>query len=158
MYVRLAFSVAMNVNPEILIIDEVLTVGDEHFQKKSLEKMMEFKEAGKTIIFCSHALYYVKQLCSQAIWLKGGEIAARGDAAQVIDAYVSYQREKDKTKKFVDKEGKTKKIIAEIVGIEILVCQKKNFFTMNFWFLCVCRCLCFHCIPQNAFRLKMPSR
>ncbi len=131
MFVRLAFSVAMNVDPEILIIDEVLSVGDEHFQKKSLQKMMEFKEAGKTIIFCSHALYYVKQLCSQAIWLKGGEIAARGESGKVIEDYVNYQRGKDREEKTEKKEKKEKKPIAEITGIAVLDEKKQSVREIN---------------------------
>jgi len=69
MYMRLAFSVAVNVDPDILVIDEALAVGDGHFQKKCIEKIREFQQAGKTILFCSHSLYYISSICSRALWL-----------------------------------------------------------------------------------------
>jgi len=63
MYMRLAFSVAVNVDPDILVIDEALAVGDGHFQKKCVDKIREFQQEGRTILFCSHALYYVSSIC-----------------------------------------------------------------------------------------------
>lgn len=87
MYVRLAFSVVTTVDPEVLIIDEALSVGDQHFQKKSLDRMQAFRDAGKTIVFCSHNLYQVKELCNKAIWLKNGKLVQFGDASEVVDNY-----------------------------------------------------------------------
>src|SRR5437762_11868630 len=78
MYMRLAFSVAVNVNPDILIIDEALAVGDGHFQKKCVDKIREFQEAGRTILFCSHSLYLVSSLCRRTMWLDHGRVMRWG--------------------------------------------------------------------------------
>lgn len=94
MYIRLAFSIATSVDPEILIVDEALSVGDEYFQKKSIDRMMDFKAAGKTILFCSHNMYYVQELCSMAIWLHKGRIRSSGDTDGVVMDYLNYEREK----------------------------------------------------------------
>lgn len=90
MYVRLAFSVATSVEPDILIIDEALSVGDGDFARRSFERIMAMKEAGKTILFCSHSLYQVEALCTQAIWLDKGQIKATGKPSIVIPAYQSF--------------------------------------------------------------------
>ena len=74
MYMRLAFSVAINVDADIILIDEILAVGDQHFQEKCMDKMLELKKTGKTIVFVSHSAGAVKFLCDRAIWLKDGEI------------------------------------------------------------------------------------
>jgi lipopolysaccharide transport system ATP-binding protein len=87
MYVRLAFSVATSVSPDILVIDEALSVGDGEFSRKSFDRIMAMKEAGKTILFCSHALYQVEALCNKAIWLEGGKMARVGAPAEVVMAY-----------------------------------------------------------------------
>lgn len=91
MFVRLAFSVATAVDPDILIVDEVLSVGDLHFQKKSTDKILSFKEKGKTIIFCSHTMYHIARLCDRVIWLKNGKIEMEGKPLEVIQAYETYQ-------------------------------------------------------------------
>jgi homopolymeric O-antigen transport system ATP-binding protein len=95
MNVRLAFSIATCVNPEILIIDEALSVGDQHFQKKCIDRMMHLREDGKTILFCSHSLYLVQELCNRSIWLKNGGMEMIGKTAGVINAYNDWMREKD---------------------------------------------------------------
>lgn len=87
MYVRLAFSVATSVNPDILIIDEALSVGDGEFSRKSFDRIMAMKEAGKTILFCSHALYQVEAICNRAIWLVDGKDAMFGKPSKVVMAY-----------------------------------------------------------------------
>ncbi len=87
MYVRLGFSVAVNVDPDILLVDEVLAVGDESFSRKCLDRMTNFKKAGKTIILVTHDLPTVERFCDQALWLDSGCIQALGDPRQVIDAY-----------------------------------------------------------------------
>jgi homopolymeric O-antigen transport system ATP-binding protein len=87
MYVRLGFSVAVNVDPDILLVDEVLAVGDESFSRKCLDKMMAFKKAGKTIVLVTHDLPTVERFCDQSLWLESGCIQAQGDPRQVIDAY-----------------------------------------------------------------------
>ena len=87
MYVRLGFSVAVNVDPDILLVDEVLAVGDESFSRKCLDKMTAFKKAGKTIVLVTHDLPTVERFCDQALWLESGCIQAQGEPRQVIDAY-----------------------------------------------------------------------
>lgn len=88
MYMRLAFSVAINVNADVLLIDEILSVGDEHFQNKCFDKMRELKEEGKTMVFVTHNMNAVKQLCDRAIWLRDGVIELDGDTKSVVDSYV----------------------------------------------------------------------
>ena len=88
MYMRLAFSVAINVDAEILLIDEILSVGDEHFQEKCFKKIEELKEQKKTIVFVTHNLSSVKRFCTRAIWLHKGVIRKDGDIEEVIDEYV----------------------------------------------------------------------
>ncbi len=92
MFVRLAFSVVTSVDPDILIVDEALSVGDQHFQKKSMDRMMAFKQQGKALVFCSHNLYHVKELCQRAIWLDKGEVQIQGESAEVIDQYNDHVR------------------------------------------------------------------
>lgn len=87
MYVRLGFSVAVNVDPDILLVDEVLAVGDESFSHKCLDKMIAFKKAGKTIVLVTHDLPTVERFCEQAVWLDGGCLRAQGDPRRVVDAY-----------------------------------------------------------------------
>jgi ABC-type polysaccharide/polyol phosphate transport system ATPase subunit len=94
MFVRLAFSVATAVDPDILIVDEVLAVGDLHFQKKSTDKILSFKEKGKTIVFCSHTMFHIARLCDKVIWLKNGKIHEEGKPFEIIQAYETYQLEK----------------------------------------------------------------
>ncbi|MEY2452972.1 MAG: type transport system ATP-binding protein [Acidimicrobiaceae bacterium] len=89
MYVRLGFSVAINVSPDILLIDEVLAVGDEQFQTKCAEKFAELRANGKTIVLVSHALGSVRAMCEQAVWLHNGKVRATGPAGDIADEYVS---------------------------------------------------------------------
>jgi len=98
MHVRLAFSVAMAVEPDILVVDEALSVGDLYFQKKSTDKILSVKEKGKTIIFCSHGMYYINGLCDRVIWVKNGRIAMEGSAHEVTQAYETYQLKKEAAK------------------------------------------------------------
>jgi lipopolysaccharide transport system ATP-binding protein len=96
MQMRLAFSLISSLEPDILIIDEALSVGDMHFQKKCIDRIMEFKNKGITIIFCSHSTYQVSILCDKVIWLKDGKIEMQGEPQIVIPAYDYYQLEKGK--------------------------------------------------------------
>jgi lipopolysaccharide transport system ATP-binding protein len=91
MYLRLAFAVAAHLEPEVLIVDEVLAVGDAEFQKKCMGKMGEVAREGRTVLFVSHNLAAVRTLCDSALLLRGGEVAARGDTESVISAYLSEQ-------------------------------------------------------------------
>lgn len=92
MYMRLAFSVAINVDAEILLIDEILSVGDEHFQEKCFKKLEELKEEGKTIVFVTHSLGSVERFCTRAVWLHKGEIKLDGNVEEVIKTYVEETR------------------------------------------------------------------
>ena len=88
MYMRLAFSVAINVDADILLIDEILSVGDEHFQNKCFDKMRELKEKGKTMVFVTHSMQSVRNLCDRAVWLCNGEIKMEGETNTVVDDYI----------------------------------------------------------------------
>ena len=87
MFMRLAFAVATSVEPDILVIDEALSVGDGAFARKSFDRIMAMKDAGKTILFCSHSMYQVEALCSRAIWMESGTVKMFGSAADVTYAY-----------------------------------------------------------------------
>jgi ABC-type polysaccharide/polyol phosphate transport system ATPase subunit len=95
MYVRLAFAVAISVDPDLLIIDEALSVGDQYFQKRCIDRIEAFRKAGKTILFCSHNLYQIRLICDEAIWLKDGQVAEAGDTSRVVAAYENYLRERE---------------------------------------------------------------
>ena len=88
MYMRLAFSVAINVDAEILLIDEILAVGDQHFQDKCFAKLNELKNSDKTIVIVSHSLGSVKQLCDRAIWIHEGKVRLDGKTDEVIKEYL----------------------------------------------------------------------
>lgn len=90
MIARLAFSTAIQVDPDILLVDEILSVGDFSFQKKSINKMMEFKKRGKTIVFVSHSIEQIKNLCDYAIFLKEGKIHSEGKPDEVVKEYLKY--------------------------------------------------------------------
>jgi lipopolysaccharide transport system ATP-binding protein len=90
MVMRLAFSVAVTIDPEILLIDEVLAVGDAAFQAKCFDKIREFRHAGKTMVCVSHASGMVRELCDQAIWLDHGELIMSGTVAEVTEAYAGH--------------------------------------------------------------------
>ena len=88
MMMRLAFSIATVVNPEILIVDEILSVGDESFQKKSHKRMLELMSGGTTVLFVSHSLDEIREMCNRVIWLDHGNIHMIGKAKEVCDSYV----------------------------------------------------------------------
>jgi ABC-2 type transport system ATP-binding protein/lipopolysaccharide transport system ATP-binding protein len=96
MYLRLAFSVAAHIEPDILVVDEVLAVGDAEFQAKCVGRMHTAEREGRTVVFVSHNLDAVAQLCTEAIWLDRGAITARGSTESVIDAYVSASSSPDR--------------------------------------------------------------
>jgi lipopolysaccharide transport system ATP-binding protein len=87
MFMRLAFAVATSVEPDILVIDEALSVGDGAFARKSFERIMELRARGATILFCSHSMYQVEALCERALWLDGGTVRMSGPASEVCGAY-----------------------------------------------------------------------
>ena len=85
---RLAFSVAINVDAEILLVDEILSVGDQHFQDKCLNKMKELKQEGKTMVFVTHSLGAARELCDRAVWINKGVVQMDGETNEVIDEYI----------------------------------------------------------------------
>ena len=87
MYIRLAFAVAINVDPRLLIIDEILAVGDVSFQQRCLEKFVEFRNEGRTIVLVTHDLGTVKDMCDRAIWLTHGKITGEGDPSDLVEEY-----------------------------------------------------------------------
>lgn len=87
MAMRLGFAIATQVDPDVLIVDEALSVGDGYFQKKCMDKILAFVERGKTLLFCSHAMYYVSALCERALWLRGGRVEAFGETEKVVRQY-----------------------------------------------------------------------
>ncbi len=92
MYVRLAFSIATSANPDILVIDEALSVGDGAFAKKSFERIMQLKAQGTTVLFCSHSMYQVESFCDRAVWLDHGQVQMEGPASDVVAAYTDSLR------------------------------------------------------------------
>ena len=87
MLARLAFSVATVVNPEILIVDEILSVGDAAFQEKSKRRMLELMGGGTTVLFVSHSLEQIREMCSHVVWLEHGQVKAAGETEQICDLY-----------------------------------------------------------------------
>jgi ABC-type polysaccharide/polyol phosphate transport system ATPase subunit len=99
MVLRLAFSVATHVDADVLIIDEALAVGDGYFQKKSVDRIVAFQKAGGTLLFCSHALYYVATLCDRAIWLDHGRVREHGKVLPVVRQYEAYLQGKEERRR-----------------------------------------------------------
>ena len=88
MYMRLAFSVAINVDADILLIDEILSVGDQHFKEKCFNKMRELKKEGKTMVFVTHSMDSVRNLCDRAVWLYDGRVRMDGNTDEVVNEYL----------------------------------------------------------------------
>ena len=97
MYMRLGFAVAIHVDPDVLLVDEVLAVGDEGFTHKCLDKFAEFRRRGKTILLVTHSLGLVERFCDEALWLDGGRVQAHGDPRRVVDAYLTAVEEGEET-------------------------------------------------------------
>jgi len=95
MAVRLAFALVTAVQPEVLIIDEALSVGDQHFQKKCVQRIEAFRQNGCTVLFCSHSLYHVRQLCDRVLWLDQGQVRGLGDTEAVLAGYETHVRLQD---------------------------------------------------------------
>lgn len=110
MVVRLVFAVAAVVEPEVLIVDEALSVGDQYFQKKSLDQMRATLDQGATLVFCSHNLYQVRELCEQALWLEQGQVKMLGTAQAVVDAYQDAVRARHNPSVIASNNGSAKPI------------------------------------------------
>ena len=105
MYMRLAFSVAAHLDPEVLIVDEVLAVGDVGFQRKCLRKMRDVGESGRTVIFVSHDMQSITRLCKRVIWLKDGELRSDGEARHIVGEYLHEQSQTGAEKIWDDPES-----------------------------------------------------
>ncbi len=123
MYVRLAFSLAVHVDADIIVIDEALSVGDGAFEKKCIDRIWDLKRRGVTIIFCSHSLYAIANFCDRAMWLKNGRIEAIGETKDVISRYEDYLREKEDIEKNGElfSSANIEKKVASIKNIRLFV-------------------------------------
>lgn len=115
MFARLAFAVSINVDPDVLIVDEILSVGDVAFQKKCLEKFDEFRQRGKTIIYVSHNLDTIKRYCTKAIWLDKGKVAGLGNPEDVIEEYYRKIAGQSETS-----DDSNKREFVELIEMELL--------------------------------------
>ena len=115
MYMRLGFSVAIHVDPEVLLIDEVLAVGDEGFTHKCLDKFADFKRRGKTILLVTHSLNLVERFCDEAAWLDAGRMRAEGDPYRVIAEYVS-DVEKQEERFLASSDDKTRTVVEAVAA------------------------------------------
>lgn len=130
MFARLAFAVAINVNPDILIVDEILAVGDQNFQIKCMKKMKEMMSGGTTVLYVAHDINAIKRFCTKVLWLKDGQIQEYGDVDRVTDKYLDYLKGKEiiqdnNTKEiasFEMKEG----VIGEIIEVAIKDNQNRD--------------------------------
>lgn len=114
MYMRLAFSIAINVDADILLIDEILAVGDQHFQDKCFNKLKELKNSEKTIVIVSHSLDVVKELCNRAIWIYNGKLTLDGDPNYVINEYlnqIAIDHKEERKKKIESGDAKFRGIL-----------------------------------------------
>lgn len=126
MYMRLAFSVAVNVDPDILVIDEALAVGDGHFQKKCIDKIRQFQEQGKTILFCSHALYYIAQICRRTLWLDHGSVMRYGPSIDVVHEYETFLLQRDRAHPAAESHDHAERPASPVRIEELLVCDRSG--------------------------------
>jgi ABC-type polysaccharide/polyol phosphate transport system ATPase subunit len=126
MYMRLAFSVAVNVDPDILVIDEALAVGDGHFQKKCVDRIREFQAQGRTIVFCSHALYHVTAICRRTLWLDHGSVMRYGPTLDVVSDYESFLLQRDRALPSTEVESERERPFSPVRFREIVVCDRSG--------------------------------
>ena len=139
MKARLGFAVAVSINPDILIVDEALSVGDSVFKMKCINKMNEFREQGKTILFVSHSMNTVKAFCTRAIWLNKGKLMAAGDLEDVVVKYSEFLKEqrallkKDREEKHEDSDQPlTKYDIVRPYGFKLINSEKETVKAVKF--------------------------
>lgn len=120
MTMRLAFSVATAVLPDVVILDEALAVGDARFQKKCIDRVFDLKSSGKTIFFCTHALYHVSTFCDDAIWLRDGAVAAAGGSQQVVLEYERFLASKDPARNAEQAVPAGAGTHAKLLGVRVL--------------------------------------
>ena len=118
MYMRLGFAVAIHVDPDVLLIDEVLAVGDEAFTRKCLDKVAEFHRRGKTILFVTHSLGLVEKMCDDALWLRHGRVVDRGDPKRLVDAYLSYVAGGEDRRLAAGQQRALREATAEAAGVD----------------------------------------
>lgn len=119
MRMRLAFSLIASLDPDLLIVDEALSVGDVYFQKKCIDRMMEFKNRGRAILFCSHSLYQISMFCDETLWLREGRIHLHGETDRVIPAYEAWQAQRNAQRRETETEMHSN-LPARIVSLELL--------------------------------------
>lgn len=130
MFARLAFACAINVEPEVLIVDEVLSVGDMAFQEKSITRMKEIREKGTTILFVSHSLQAIKNFCNRAIWMQNGKIIMDGQTTEVTEKYKESMIDKPREKVVEEKINRMKKEEKpkdKSIKIQKVECDKKEY-------------------------------
>jgi ABC-type polysaccharide/polyol phosphate transport system ATPase subunit len=126
MYVRLGFAIAINVDPDILLVDEVLAVGDASFQEKCMDKFAEYRENGKTVVIVSHAMGSLRSMCDRAIWLEHGHLIRQGKANDIVDSYLdsTYQAKSHQPVELAEVTETTDAITgtgeARVVSVELL--------------------------------------
>src|SRR3954451_21957656 len=123
MYMRLAFSVAVNVDPDILVIDEALAVGDGHFQKKCVDKIRQFQAEGRTILFCSHALYYISSICRRTLWLAHGRVMRYGPSLDVVHEYEQFLLQRDR-ESAAEGSPEPERVLSPVRFRELTVCDR----------------------------------
>ena len=123
MNLRLGFAVATGFDPSVLVIDEALAVGDQGFQKKCTDRILDFRERGKTILFCSHNLYQVRKMCDRTLWLDQGRMVALGESAEVADRYQDVQRRLERR----DEASAGRSKIAQVDGSKGAICRIDRF-------------------------------
>jgi lipopolysaccharide transport system ATP-binding protein len=124
MFVRLAFAVATAVMPDVLIIDEALSVGDGAFAKKSFDRIMAMKDRGVTILFCSHATYHVDTVCDRAVWLDHGVIRSIGPTADTLDAYNQFLVQSKRQADFNEAAGVAETCVGKLIRLQLLLANK----------------------------------
>lgn len=135
MFVRLAFAVAINVDPEILIVDEALAVGDTRFQLKCMDKFKEFQKAGKTILFVSHDISSIKRFCDRTIWLHQGKVIMDGETDKVTDLYNDFLKSELSIDKFIEGSFKdeSRSTLAEITEEQIKAVDIGEVISLNLY-------------------------
>ncbi len=125
MYVRLAFACAINVDPDILVVDEALAVGDMQFQLKCIDKLKSFKKEGKTILFVSHDIYTVRNFCDEAVWMMDGQIHLKGDVNTVTEHYQDFMKFGLENKDAPQLPSEVRKNVVNIDKVSFLGADKK---------------------------------
>lgn len=119
MAARLAFAVATQVEPAVLVVDEALAVGDEAFQRKCIARMQQFKEQGRTVLFCSHAMYQVVGFCNRAIWLHQGKVRACGETAEVVNVYQQFVQASHRAEPGFPRLGHVPEGSPEVLSVQV---------------------------------------